>query len=109
MVVKRRDALGVGTGPSEDRGAALDFLSLDPGEASAKKKKKLRIRPGVVSGSRVVFDDDGEAKDPLELLAERQPDRHVHPQSHLEPSYLRWLMFSPLCAVRCPMLDQGCG
>ena len=78
MVVKCRDALGVGAASSGDRGAALDFLPLDPGEAANKKKKRLRIRAGVVSGSRVVFDDDGEAKDPLELLADRQPDRHAN-------------------------------
>lgn len=75
MVVKRRDALGVGPKPSGDRGAALDFLPLDAGEAASKKKRKLRIRAGAVSGSRVVFDDEGEAMEPLQLLAQLEPDR----------------------------------
>ena len=38
-----------------------------------QKRKKLRIKPGVGAGSRVVFDEDGTARDPLELLAARGP------------------------------------
>ena len=39
--------------------------------APKKKRKKLRIKPGEVAGSRVVFDEEGVARDPLELLAQR--------------------------------------
>jgi hypothetical protein len=37
--------------------------------AKPKKRKKQRIKLGAVSGQRVVFDDEGEQVDPLELLA----------------------------------------
>ena len=39
-----------------------------------KKRKKLRIKPGEAAGSRVVFDDEGVARDPLELVAQRGSD-----------------------------------
>jgi ATP-dependent RNA helicase DDX10/DBP4 len=37
--------------------------------ARPKKRKKQKIKLGAVSGQRVVFDDEGEQVDPLELLA----------------------------------------
>ncbi len=40
-----------------------------------KKRKKLRIKPGEAAGGRVVFDDEGVARDPLELVAQRGSDR----------------------------------
>lgn len=35
----------------------------------AKRKKRLKINPGKTTGTRVVFDDEGKAVAPLELLA----------------------------------------
>lgn len=34
-----------------------------------RKKKKLRIRPDKVSGQKIVFGDDGDALDAMEVLA----------------------------------------
>ena len=39
------------------------------GPSKARKPKRLKIKPGRVTGSRVVFDEEGEALDPRELLA----------------------------------------
>jgi hypothetical protein len=41
-----------------------EFLST----GKQKKKKKLKIKPGTVTGNRVVFDEDGEALEPLAQL-----------------------------------------
>lgn len=42
---------------------------LDNGAGSSKKKRTTRIRINQLGSSRVVFDNDGEAVDPLSLLA----------------------------------------
>ena len=42
-----------------------------------KKRKKLRIKPGEVAGSRVVFDEEGVAHDPLELVAQRGSNEYA--------------------------------
>lgn len=43
----------------------IDTIELD----SKKKKKKMKIRVNKATGTKVIFDDDGEALDPLEALA----------------------------------------
>jgi ATP-dependent RNA helicase DDX10/DBP4 len=51
-------------------GAAGDTV----GSLKPRKRKRVRINPGTVSGQRVVFDDEGQQRDPLELLAQHGLD-----------------------------------
>ncbi|PSC73011.1 DEAD-box ATP-dependent RNA helicase 32 [Micractinium conductrix] len=71
LVVKQRH---VAEEDDEEDGAAGaaggDAASADAADAGGRKrKKKLRIKSHSGTGTRVVFDDEGEAVDPLELLA----------------------------------------
>lgn len=61
LVVRRHDVLGA---------AAEAAAQAAAGPTAKRKKKRLRIKPdAVAAANRVVFDDDGEARQPLELLA----------------------------------------
>ncbi|KAK9814593.1 hypothetical protein WJX72_008381 [[Myrmecia] bisecta] len=66
LVVKRRNVLDVEAAPADGELPA------------AKKPKKLRIKLGKPSGTRVVFDKEGTAKDPLAVLALEELDRDGH-------------------------------
>jgi ATP-dependent RNA helicase DDX10/DBP4 len=70
LVVKRRDVLGVGgagSGTAEEAAA----LALPPsdGGGGGGRKKRLRIKPNAGSGTRTVFDEEGQEVDPLSRLA----------------------------------------
>lgn len=67
LVVKRRDVLGTEAAAA----AAQQQDSLEQHQPEKrKKKKKLRIQPDAPSGAnRVVFDEEGRAREPLEMLA----------------------------------------
>jgi ATP-dependent RNA helicase DDX10/DBP4 len=83
LTVKQRNIFDVaGAASDEDVDAPEEATNqLDPAAAATvaavaaaaaakpKKRKKQRIKLGAVSGQRVVFDDEGEQVDPLELLA----------------------------------------
>lgn len=62
LVVKQRDALGVSEAVAEE-----PILNLAASQSTGKKKR-LRIRPDRPSSSRMVFDEEGEAVDPLAQL-----------------------------------------
>ena len=72
LVVKRTDVHGVRKEEAEAAvaAAAAAVAAAEAGRAS-KKKKRTRIDPGKVAGAgRVVFDEEGRAMNPLELLAQ---------------------------------------
>ena len=83
LTVKQRNIFDVaGAASDKDADAPEEATNqLDPAAAATvaavaaaaaakpKKRKKQRIKLGAVSGQRVVFDDEGEQVDPLELLA----------------------------------------
>jgi superfamily II DNA/RNA helicase len=56
-------------GNQQEPTAAEAVAAAAAAAAKPKKRKKQRIKLGAVSGQRVVFDDEGEQVDPLELLA----------------------------------------
>ena len=64
MVVKRHNVLA---DDGDADGDAAGDAAGDP--SAAKKPKKLRIKVGKASGTRVEFDESGAAQDPLSLLA----------------------------------------
>ena len=67
LVVKQANVFGV-----EDEAEEEEAVQVPPATAAAPaaaRKQRLKIRPGRVSANRVVFDEEGEAVDPLELLA----------------------------------------
>ncbi|GIL77456.1 hypothetical protein Vretifemale_6898 [Volvox reticuliferus] len=68
LVVKKRDVFSE---PVEDdpQSAEGDDIGAN---GKKKKKKKQKIRVGQVSGNRMVFDEEGNALDPLEQLAAEQ-------------------------------------
>lgn len=60
LVVKRRDIY-------EAAPSAVPAVAV--GEPKKQKKKKLKISKASASGSRVVFDEEGRAQDPLAQLS----------------------------------------
>ncbi|GIL64765.1 hypothetical protein Vafri_18644 [Volvox africanus] len=68
LVVKKRDVFSEPVdglqGEGEDEGMGAN--------GKKKKKKRQKIRVGLVSGNRMVFDEKGNALDPLEQLAAEQ-------------------------------------
>ena len=73
LVVKRRDVLDSSESAAEgaDSGIPLGGVEL----RGNKKRKRVRIDPGKMSGARTVFDEEGESLQPLALLAKEQLDR----------------------------------
>jgi ATP-dependent RNA helicase DDX10/DBP4 len=83
LVVKKRHAPedNEKVDNSDDEDAAAAALSASLGTLASKKKKKMKIDPRKSSGTRVVFDEEGQAVDPLSLLGSKegelaQPDVH---------------------------------
>ncbi|KAL4422731.1 hypothetical protein ABPG75_008928 [Micractinium tetrahymenae] len=66
VVKKRHSAEGEAEG-EDGAAAAADAAAAEGGKK--KKKKKMKIKPHVGTGNRTVFDEEGQAVDPLELLA----------------------------------------
>ena len=54
---------------NQEKDGADDPLDQSLDDVARPKKKRLKIKPGRVTGRRVVFDDEGNATDPLSLLA----------------------------------------
>ena len=73
LVVKRRDVLDSSNPAAEgaDDGIPLGGVEL----RGNKKRKRVKIDPGKMSGARTVFDEEGESLQPLALLAKEQLDR----------------------------------
>ncbi|KAF5838490.1 P-loop containing nucleoside triphosphate hydrolase protein, partial [Dunaliella salina] len=65
--VKRRNVFGEPDGEAKVPGGAAAAVG-----SGAAKKKKMKIKVGRSTGQRTVFDESGEAMDPLALLASDQ-------------------------------------
>lgn len=66
MVVKRQcvpadDALQAGMAPQQQEVQK---------QQQPRKRKKMKIKPGKGTGSRVVFDEEGDAREPLAMLGD---------------------------------------
>ena len=70
-------------------------------EPRKKKRKRLRIDPGAVSGRRVVFNEEGETRDPLALLAAPSPDRSI-----TFNMCLLWISAAGCCSCQLSMGDD---
>ncbi len=74
LVVKKRHAPendDLENDEDEDAAAAAS-LSASLSTLASKKKKKMKIDPRKSSGKRVVFDEEGQAVDPLSLLGSKE-------------------------------------
>ena len=70
LVVKQHDVFETGVPAAATEWGAGDGLgaAAAAGADQREEKKKQRIKLGVVSSNRTVFDEEGQACDPLELL-----------------------------------------
>ena len=73
LTVKRK----IPTDGSENEKHSLD-LREDTSVITKQRKKRMKIKPGVVSGTRMVFDDEGNAVDPLSLVANAIDSEMIH-------------------------------
>lgn len=65
LLVKKHNALDVELAAPE----TLVGAAREDENPKKKKRKKMKINPGKGSGTRVLFDEEGNARDPLEALA----------------------------------------
>lgn len=77
MVVKRKHVPGgddsarsqLATHHDESAHVQQGQQQHDTAAARPKKRKRLKIKPGAVSANRVVFDDEGDTRAPLEMVS----------------------------------------